>query len=496
MDVGPGLVNLLGFDQQPADMNSEFGGDIFDDGPPSPTPPRKGGSKERSTSVRKVQLKSQPRQEDVDDLTFPEATEPPPSAGGEEVRRDEPRRNEGRREEGRREEGRGDPERPRAPRRERDRADRGDRAERGDRGGRGKRGGPRREQAPVESEVMPPDPIAAPELPELEDVEIAEEVILEMPFELEEPELPASLLEEEDDEAEGDEAGPEAEAEDEGELFEPSPAPVREDDERGQGGGRRRRRRRGRDRDRDVERGPERAPQDRGPEPGRPERPVEERPREDRMREQRPRDDRRHEGRPRDERRDDRGRGDRGPHDRHREERPAPPRAVPAMERPGGRGPDRPGAFTPPPSTSGRPAPATQRVALFLDVDALEREARTLGGQVAFSRVLRQVAGVRTLSRAIAYCTPQSRGTGGVAGLETVRVEREAETPVAIAVDALATSPRVDCVVIVPESAATGPLVRALRANGVRVESAGFENRGPSEVADHQRLGKEALFSP
>ena len=115
---------------------------------------------------------------------------------------------------------------------------------------------------------------------------------------------------------------------------------------------------------------------------------------------------------------------------------------------------------------------------------------------MSFSRALRQIAGTRTIARAVAYCTPQSRGTGGAGGLESVRVDRDADTPVAIAVDALATAARVDCVVIAPESAAPAPLVRALRAHGVRVESAGFEARGQSEVADHQRLGKEALFVP
>ncbi len=137
-----------------------------------------------------------------------------------------------------------------------------------------------------------------------------------------------------------------------------------------------------------------------------------------------------------------------------------------------------------------------QRVAVLLDVEALQREARGFGGQVSFSRLLRQAAGPRTVCRAIAYCTPQSRGTGGVSGLETSRVDRDADTPVAMAVDAMATAPRVDCVILAPESAASAPLVRALRALGVRVESAGFDARGNSEVADHQRFGKEALFVP
>jgi hypothetical protein len=178
---------------------------------------------------------------------------------------------------------------------------------------------------------------------------------------------------------------------------------------------------------------------------------------------------------------------------------PSMPPRTPAPAERGARGAEaepKP-AWTPAgPASSARPTTTTQRIALFLDVEAIQREARAIGGQVSFSRALRQIAGARTVVRALAYCTPQSRGTGGAGGLETVRVERESDTAVAIAVDALATAARVDCVVFAPESAAPAPLIRALRAHGVRVESAGFEARGHTEVADHQRLGKEALFVP
>ncbi len=148
-------------------------------------------------------------------------------------------------------------------------------------------------------------------------------------------------------------------------------------------------------------------------------------------------------------------------------------------------------------ATARTPAAAAQRLAVFLDVDALTHEARELGGQLSFSRLLRQLTGQRSLRRAIAYCSSGTRGTAGVGGLETVAVDRQGDAPVAIAVDALATAQKVDCIVVAPAAAAAGPLVRALRAHGVRVESAGFAARAAStEVADHVRLGRESIFVP
>jgi len=430
-------------------MTSEFGGDIFDDGPPSPAPPRKGGSQERSSSVQKVHLKSPARREEAADLTFDAdvgATERPaaernPAEESRGARPDREREDENRgRGRGRRRRG---GRRPDAEFEDLPPSEGGGRREPSGRSERA-HAAPvpaEAEEAPAEDEFG--DVLGGVVEEEVVDEEV-EEVDTEDMFadddegrrqaargdETEEDEpLPVALDEDDEDEDEAEE-----------ELLESPPLQGREPPRPpGSGSGRRRRRRRGRDRERGFEPAPEEA-----------------------------------------------------------ERTAPPPRALPPGDRPGPvQRPDRTQTWSPAaPTGSARVSTTHQRVALFVDVEALQREARALGGQVSFSRLLRQLAGTRNVSRAIAYCTPQSRGTGGVAGLETVRVENDAETAVAIAVDALATAPRVDCVVIAPEANAAGPLVRALRAAGVRVESAGFGARGTSDVAEHQRLGREALFVP
>ena len=67
---------------------------------------------------------------------------------------------------------------------------------------------------------------------------------------------------------------------------------------------------------------------------------------------------------------------------------------------------------------------------------------------------------------------------------------------VAIAVDAMALASRVDCVVLASASAALSPLVRGLRSQGLRVESASFDPDSPSSGPQHFQIGKECLFVP
>jgi hypothetical protein len=148
-----------------------------------------------------------------------------------------------------------------------------------------------------------------------------------------------------------------------------------------------------------------------------------------------------------------------------------------------------------------RPATATstaaQRVAFLFDADALQDQAREHGGEVSYSRLLRQVAHGRPLSRAIAYTAGRARGLGGMGGIETSKLARGGDAPIAIAVDAMAAAPRVDCIVLAPESAAAAPLLRALRSLGIKVETASFQGRsGDDDAVQHHRLGRESIFSP
>jgi uncharacterized LabA/DUF88 family protein len=166
-----------------------------------------------------------------------------------------------------------------------------------------------------------------------------------------------------------------------------------------------------------------------------------------------------------------------------------------------GRGPEpreaRPAAAAPATSAGGA------RVAMFVDVEHLLVEARQLGGEVSYSRVLRNLAGQRTLVRAIAYVGEGHRSllpSLQNGGFEVELVDDARGSAVALATDAVTIGPRVDCVVLARESGALSPLARALRARGVRVETAGFgrsgADRGRSVGQHHHQLGKECLFVP
>jgi len=153
------------------------------------------------------------------------------------------------------------------------------------------------------------------------------------------------------------------------------------------------------------------------------------------------------------------------------------------------------------PATPAASGTQVQRVAILVDVDALQRSAQGQGGEVSFARLLRQLTGGRPLVRAVAYATPKSRpGAASLtsAGFEVEQLEEGSVATVAAAVDAMTLASRVDCVVLAPESVALAPLVRALRGQGVRVETASYAQTrgGQGSVAGHSLLGKDSLFIP
>ena len=47
-----------------------------------------------------------------------------------------------------------------------------------------------------------------------------------------------------------------------------------------------------------------------------------------------------------------------------------------------------------------------QRVAVFVDVTALEEQARDSGGEISDRRLIRNLSGTRPLIRAVAYVNP------------------------------------------------------------------------------------------
>lgn len=143
------------------------------------------------------------------------------------------------------------------------------------------------------------------------------------------------------------------------------------------------------------------------------------------------------------------------------------------------------------------------RVAVLLHLDPLIDEARKSGGEVAWGKLLQQVSRRRHLIRAIAYAAPETAAAVGPtlrgSGIETHAVRNDGDRLVAVAVDAMSLATRVDSVVLIPDSDGLGPLVAALRAHGIRVETAGFtETAGPDDdiVQTRHSLGAESLFVP
>lgn len=141
-----------------------------------------------------------------------------------------------------------------------------------------------------------------------------------------------------------------------------------------------------------------------------------------------------------------------------------------------------------------------QRVAVLVDVAALTDEARRLGGEISFSRLLRRVTGRRALIRALAFVSNREEtlaGTLAAQGFDIETVSDEGGTAVAMAVEAMAIAHHVDCVVLAPDVPAMDHLTRSLRGLGLRVETAGFDDRAEGRPwAPHHRLGRDCMFVP
>jgi hypothetical protein len=138
----------------------------------------------------------------------------------------------------------------------------------------------------------------------------------------------------------------------------------------------------------------------------------------------------------------------------------------------------------------------------MLDLERILREADNKGGELAFTKLFKALIGRRELIRAIAYGSKeQIEAHAGILegnGVELQSVPGPDALAVSIAVDAMAIAARIDCLALVPGEEALAPLARALRATGVRVESASFdEPQGESlPPQKHHELGEECLFTP
>ena len=145
-----------------------------------------------------------------------------------------------------------------------------------------------------------------------------------------------------------------------------------------------------------------------------------------------------------------------------------------------------------------RPRTGQPNVAVFLDVAALRDQARDLGSEVSYVRLLRGLANQRPVFRAVAYVPGEQETLKSTLSAHDIEVEHcdEGAVDVAIAVDALALAPKVDCVVLASGSSSLAPLARSLRNRGLRVESASFLADPAWEAPHHQQLGKGCLFVP
>ena len=144
-----------------------------------------------------------------------------------------------------------------------------------------------------------------------------------------------------------------------------------------------------------------------------------------------------------------------------------------------------------------------QRIAVFVDVDRLIAETGDLDGEIAYTKLEKTLGGKRTVIRTVAYGTPDVRdeleGPIRRAGFDVRTAPNDAALAVAIAVDAMAIGPRVDCVVMTPGSSLLAAVADALRSAGIRVETAGFgdgHDHADLRVEGHSRLGTECMFTP
>jgi len=137
-------------------------------------------------------------------------------------------------------------------------------------------------------------------------------------------------------------------------------------------------------------------------------------------------------------------------------------------------------------------------VAVLVDLGALQDSAHRQGGEVSFRRLLAGLIGDRPLIRALCYLDEDAEsGPGPVkaSGFEAHGTAGADDTAMAMAVDAMALAPRVDCVILAPGGRRQRRLAGALLAQGVRVETASFDSSEPLD-SPHHRLGRECMFVP
>jgi len=137
-----------------------------------------------------------------------------------------------------------------------------------------------------------------------------------------------------------------------------------------------------------------------------------------------------------------------------------------------------------------------KRIAVLIDIATFEEGVQQSESQVSYSRVLRHIAGPRSVVSAIAYVTPEVKPVG-TQQLETREVSDAGAVPVAMTMDAMSLSSGIDAIIFIPSDRRLEPLIAALQDRHVSVESAGFcPQEATDEHGEHHELGPECIFIP
>ncbi len=132
-------------------------------------------------------------------------------------------------------------------------------------------------------------------------------------------------------------------------------------------------------------------------------------------------------------------------------------------------------------------------------MDAAELKTRADGREISFGHLRRHIANARIPIRAIAYYPAKDKDLAKNlqhCGFEVTAVDSKSATNITIAIDAMALADRVDCVILVPGTNSLAHLAKTLRARGVRVESASFDEAGEAKLGanEHRCVGSESCF--
>ncbi|HEX5052020.1 MAG TPA: hypothetical protein VFZ65_09630 [Planctomycetota bacterium] len=172
-------------------------------------------------------------------------------------------------------------------------------------------------------------------------------------------------------------------------------------------------------------------------------------------------------------------------HHGRRDERHGPARGRSEPERP-------PAQRHEPARTRPTAATATERVAVLVDLDALQADARALNAELTMHRLRAGLGGDRPVVRAVGFVT---RAATAPNGFELVVTGADLGGGIQFAATALGLLASAPCLVMAPPSPAIRQLAEVLRGAGHRIELAGFVDKADAGK-DVRRLGRDCLFVP